>query len=645
MDPIDKSKRLTILLGGIGGDSHSVGLTILRQALSERYQVFYLGTQNPLETFFEHAPLCNLIMISCMDGHAHRYLQSFPRMLVERPKMQNVWYLGGNLAIGDGLGCEGQFMRMGFQRVFPKFVDLEVVLGLLERDLQDAQPIPNNAEIWRRARAVYVTAYSEQSEEKIDGDAFDKLRKEVLPTWKTGHGARDIEDNARFLNEQPTFAQLQREVIEGDRRMLVQPRSGVALVDQQIALFKAFKSVGAQVLSYQVDSYTRNNNYHAAEDEIRHASLVECSINGFPVINHGVPALRRVIAETQVPLQTRHSTREPRLLAEISYAGGVSAFEGGAICYNIPYYNDYQLTESIPVWQYVDRLTGIYHERYGIVIDREFFGTLTATLIPPCLAIATGILESLLAVQQGVRCVSIGYAEQGHRIQDIAAIRTIDRVAPKILENAGFEGIQVNSIFHQYMAAFPPLPHLAEQLIRESAVTAALSGATRMLTKTPVESFKIPSMRDNVEGLMLNFQGIDSAIGQTVDMAKVEDEARIIEQEVWAIVDAVIQCGKGNVASGIVKAFQTGILDIPFAPSVHNRGQAMTARDCEGAVRFLRVGNLPLDRDLIAFHREKMNDRRREEGLLVEGRTDNMLVERDVLRIARGQYDSWPLYK
>jgi methylaspartate mutase epsilon subunit len=71
----------------------------------------------------------------------------------------------------------------------------------------------------------------------------------------------------------------------------------------------------------------------------------------------------------------------------------------------------------------------------------------------------------------------------------------------------------------------------------------------------------------------------------------------------------------------------------------------MTARDCEGAVRFLRVGNLPLDRDLIAFHREKMNDRRREEGLLVEGRTDNMLVERDVLRIARGQYDSWPLYK
>jgi methylaspartate mutase epsilon subunit len=333
------------------------------------------------------------------------------------------------------------------------------------------------------------------------------------------------------------------------------------------------------------------------------------------------------------------------LLAEISYAGGVTAFEGGAICYNIPYYNDYQLTESIPVWQYVDRLTGLYYERFGIVLDREFFGVLTATLIPPSLAIATGILESLLAVQQGVRCVSIGYAEQGNRIQDVAAIRTINRVAPAIIENAGFEGIQVNSIFHQYMAAFPPLPHLAEEMIKEYAVTAALSGATRMLTKTPVEAYKIPTMRDNIEGLLLNFSGIKSAQGQTVDEIRVAEESAIIEREVWAIINGVIQCGKGNVASGIVKAFQEGVLDIPFAPSVHNRGTVMTARDCDGAVRFLRLGNLPFDKDLISFHRDKMNDRRRQEGLLVEGKTDNVLVERDVLSIARGQYGGWPLCK
>jgi len=214
-----------------------------------------------------------------------------------------------------------------------------------------------------------------------------------------------------------------------------------------------------------------------------------------------------------------------------------------------------------------------------------------------------------------------------------------------VIENAGFEDIQVNSIFHQYMAAFPPLPHLAEQMIRESAVTAALSGATRMMTKTPVEAYKIPTMQDNIEGLLLNFGGIQAARGQSVDDRRVSEECEVIEREVWAIIDGVVQCGKGNVASGIVKAFQEGVLDIPFAPSVHNKGQVMTARDCQGAVRYLRFGNLPFDRDLKAFHTDRMNDRRRREGLLVEGRTDNVLVERDVLSIARGQYENWPLYK
>lgn len=640
-----KNEKRTLLLGGIGGDSHSVGLSILRHALSERYQVFYLGTQNSLETFFQHAPLTNCVMISCMDGHARRYLEGFPEMQRSLPGGKLKWYLGGNLAIDDGLGCEEFFLRMGFDGVFPKYVDLQVVLDLLERDLAEEEPVQNNLELWNRARAVYITAFKEQSEEVIPRPDFDKERKTVLSSWRTGAAATSLEENAAFLQKQPSFSALQKAVIEGRHPMLVQPRCGVALVEPQINLFKAFKAIGAPVLSYQVDSYTRNNNYSAAEEEIRHSTLVESSINGFPVINHGVPALRRVITESKIPLQTRHSTREPRLLAEISYAGGVTSFEGGAICYNIPYYNDYQLTESIPVWQYVDRLTGLYYELFGITLDREFFGTLTATLIPPCLAIATGILEALLAAQQGVRCVSIGYAEQGNRVQDVAAIRTITKVGREILANSGFEHVQVNSIFHQYMAAFPPTPQMAEDLIRESAVTAALSGATRMLTKTPVEAFKIPTMRDNLEGLQLNFAGISEAPERTLNEQLIAKECEIIEREVWAIVEGVIQCGKGNVASGIVKAFQTGVLDIPFAPSVHNRGEVMTARDCDGAVRFLRPGKLPLDSSLKQFHRDKMNDRRRLEGLLVEGRNDNVLVERDVLRIARGQYDSWPLFQ
>jgi len=176
------------------------------------------------------------------------------------------------------------------------------------------------------------------------------------------------------------------------------------------------------------------------------------------------------------------------LSAANTYAGGVTAFEGGSICYNIPYYKNYPPDQSIAAWQYVDYLTGLYFKRFGIVLDREFFGTLTATLIPPCLAIATGILEAILAIQQGVKCVSLGYAEQGDRVQDIAGIRVIGEMAKKFIRNLGYKDVQINTVFHQYMAAFPETQKRAEELIYNSAMTAAFSRATRVIVKTPVEA-------------------------------------------------------------------------------------------------------------------------------------------------------------
>ena len=49
----ERAADRTIVLGGIGADTHSVGLSILRQAASSQgYQVHYMGTQNQLEDFF-----------------------------------------------------------------------------------------------------------------------------------------------------------------------------------------------------------------------------------------------------------------------------------------------------------------------------------------------------------------------------------------------------------------------------------------------------------------------------------------------------------------------------------------------------------------------------------------------------------------
>jgi methylaspartate mutase epsilon subunit len=638
----------TVLLGGTGGDSHSVGLTILRQALTGNgYRVRYIGTQNQIEEFFRLAGFCNVVMVSSMDGHARYYLQRFPELMRQFQSASTLWYLGGNLHIGDSVGRERQFVEMGFDRVFTSFVDLTTVLEVLARDLHDIPAVADCPTLWEHARTGGRLLPSAAPDNLLDPHSFGRARLEVLDQWKTGRSAKDLDENAEFLGAQPSLAQAQELVNEGRAPMLIQPRCGVPLLDEQIKLFKAFKGLGVRVLSYQVDSLTRNNNYAGAEEAIKESAAAGAStLNGFPIVNHGVAELRRVAREVGVPLQSRHSTRDPRLLAEISYAGGITSFEGGAICYNIPYYKDYPLDESVRAWQYVDRLTGLYHERYGIVLDREFFGTLTATLIPPSLAIVTDIIEALLAVRQGVRCVSLGYAEQGHRAQDVAAVRMLGCLARELLGNLGHEGVRVSTVFHQYMAAFPPSTERSAELIYESAITAALSGATRVIGKTPAEAFKIPMLADNIAGLDLIKRGIAAAAdnGHAPDEARIAEECALIRREVEAIFDSVLFCGGGDLAQGVVNAFAKGLLDVPFSPSVHNRGAVITARDTEGAVRYFSCGELQFDRELRQFHEEKAAERRRAEGL-ASARCDHLIVERDVMRVARGRYERWPLHR
>ena len=633
----------TIVLGGIGGDSHSVGLIVLNRALTAQgYQVHFLGIQNRIEDFFSWASDCDLVMISNMDGHARHYLRDFPSLLQRHNGHRPLWYLGGNLQVGDSRGSEREFLGMGFDRVFAEFTDVQTVVKIVKGDLTGIRA--RNA----GHRHIVRLRPEERAEpiplsQPMDAAEFRTQRHEVLEQWSTGKGAADLADNAAFLARQPSLARIQSLVDSGDLPILIQPRSGVPIVGDQINLFNAFKAAGVRVLSYQVDSYTRNNRYADADEAIRmSAARGTPTMNGFPVINHGVPGLRQVIDAVGVPLQTRHSTRDPRLLAEISYAGGVTSFEGGAICYNIPYYKDYPLEDSIRAWQYVDHLTGLYAERYGLVLDREFFGVLTATLMPPSLAIAIDVLEAELAIHEGVRCVSLGYAEQGHRSQDIAAMRVLRELGDELQQRYSDRGVQVGTVFHQYMAAFPRDPRQAEELIYQSAITAALSKATRVLIKSPVEPIRIPTVQDNVRGIELVSRAVAAASSESINEDAVALEMFTIHREVSVILDSVRKLGEGSLATGICRAFREGLLDVPFSPSLHNRGEVLTARDAEGAVRYLSAGRLALGPEQREFHRERMARRLRQEHIRFAG-ADFLLVEQDVMRIARGEHGHWPL--
>jgi len=176
-------RRHTILLGGLGGDSHSVGLTILRQGLSANgYHVEYLGTQNTLADFFQMAGLTNLVMISSMDGHARYYLREFPALKREFNTNGTIWYLGGNLGVSESY--ERDFIEMGFHRVFMKFIELTTVLNMLERDLEGVQAVANYPELWKHVLPVTCCFPGVASDSLLEHETFESRRRGDFNTGK-----------------------------------------------------------------------------------------------------------------------------------------------------------------------------------------------------------------------------------------------------------------------------------------------------------------------------------------------------------------------------------------------------------------------------------------------------------------------------
>jgi methylaspartate mutase epsilon subunit len=192
------------------------------------------------------------------------------------------------------------------------------------------------------------------------------------------------------------------------------------------------------------------------------------------------------------------------------------------------------------------------------------------------------------------------------------------------------------------MAAFPGDILKATDLILDSAITGTLAQATRIMTKTPVESYHIPTKEDNSEGLRLTHKGIQIASTNAhllINREMVNREMKLLESEVISIMETIENLGDGSMAKGAIKAFEKGFLDIPFSPSDFNRNQLITAKDCNGAIRFVNPEVLPFKNKIIDFHKEKIHQR------MTRERSSGMfkIIEKDLTRIMKNDCIKWPL--
>jgi len=444
----------------------------------------------------------------------------------------------------------------------------------------------------------------------LTDDQFEVERAAVLNEWPTGKEI-DLDEAISFHRTQPPVKEVAKLYTQAalSGAPIVYPRTGEASLDDHIDTLLLLREQGADLLCTHADSYTRTLRFTEAQKALEESlSQGSSLLNGVPVVNYGPKRMREVIFQTPLGNQYRQGTPNGRLASEVVLAAGYRSILGGIIG-SIPHMRDMPIGECVHNWQYVDRLVGKYEEA-GVTMHREYYGALMGMVMPPSIMCASLIFDALLAAEQGVRHISLGVNNNLHLCQDTATLRVLNRLSREYLDRFSFQDVEVTSILHMWMGAFPQDEARAYALITLGAFTASYGGASAVIVKTAQEAFGCPDAEANAVATRLTRACLAIAAGQKYpDSSKLEDEMDLIERETRLIVEAALKLGNEEFGPSVEAAFEAGIIDIPLAPARGNAGKAITARDAEGAVRFYNTGDLPFTDDIKEFHRRKIAER------------------------------------
>ncbi|MHB8494654.1 MAG: methylaspartate mutase subunit E [Casimicrobiaceae bacterium] len=450
------------------------------------------------------------------------------------------------------------------------------------------------------------------SEARIPDDAFAPMRRANLARWPTGAEV-DFDAAVARHKSMPLHKRLGWVMREAaaQGRCLTQPRGGFGTFALQKELMQVLDKEGlADIIPTTTDSYTRNEQFQLAQKGIEESERMGRSLlNGYPIVNYGVAKAAELIDAIDKPAIMLTGTSMPRLTGEIAFAGGYSGYLGSGIAYTASYTKDLSIEDGIRNYQYLDRLAAMYQE-HGVELHRRQPGFLTGTNIPPCVAIITGVLDMLLAVAQGVRNYGLEMGETLHLVQDAAAVRACRELCQEYLAKRGYVDVFTSVTLLHWMGAWPQDDAQAAALVAYGGTLAAVAGANSVTTKSTHEAFGIPTPKANADGLRTTRMAIYLARGVRLDsMPDFHAEVDLIKREVRPVVDKVLEMGDGDVALGSVRAAAAGVLDVPWSPSRWMRSAVMPARDAEGCLRILDPGLMPIPREVLEVHEEKLRRR------------------------------------
>jgi len=465
---------------------------------------------------------------------------------------------------------------------------------------------------------------------KIPKNKFLKMRKAILEEWCTGEEVdiNEALDYHKKLKKSKIAPKVIKDALT-QGKILISPRAGIPRLPDHIKLLRSLVKNGADLAPTSIDSYTRHARYSEIEKVLNLSTKKEeIELNGFPVVNYGVKGVRKVVESINVPINLRAATG---LSAEIALAGGITYLGDSTLHRTIAYRKLDCLDEAILKSQYTSRLIGMYIEQGAEIWNYARTGY-TGTMVPPCLQIVTGIFEAFVAAEQGIKNFSLCCSQSGNIFQDIAVLDLYPSIAEEYLGKHGYN-INFCTEYSHYTAAFPPDKAKAFAIIDVGTLTAVLGKATIIMIKSTEEGFSLPRAQAQIEAMRATKQVIRWLQRQyfTHLPEDVLREKTQLTKEVKAILDRIFEIGDGDIIQGMIKAFEIGVMDIPFSPNVVNANKLVPIRDAANAIRILDPGNLPFNSEIMDYHKKKIAEREKIENC----KADYEMLISDVLKLIK----------
>ncbi len=457
--------------------------------------------------------------------------------------------------------------------------------------------------------------------EKLSDDEFFRIRnEEVLPQWETGAQIQDLDGciaAARELSAGKNHAMGLKAAKEAGKHILI-PQFGRALTEYMIEGLQFVESetdlVSEGAWNLYSDSYTRKNDYKSAAAGLERSRKEGMSmLNGWPVVNYGVEEARKITQASKLPLHFVTADEDARLASEIVLAAGWSANSVTSLQECISHSKEIPLADEIRLMQYDARLAGIYTE--GGVPQAPWNSSHLTGYDSAGYHVFTHVTEALLAAEQGVKYQYLSHGLNMNLIQDIAMIRTTEKLCYEYCARFGHEDVEFFAGIFPFLGAWAPGEDEANAMIAWNTIIPVLGGFPGITLKCQDEALATPTKEGMARSVRLSRQLL--TLMGTQRLPESDDlhlEESMIELEVRTLLEKCLELGDGDMALGLCAGVEAGWVDTMVTPWRHNKGKVLLVRDGENAVRYMNTGDVPLPKEVKQYHAEKVAQREVREG-------------------------------